>query len=72
MRTMAGFLLILLAGTCVAQERIRVDVSLVSVAFSVRDARGALVDNLTKDDVDVLEDGARDLATHSFQKRSLK
>jgi Ca-activated chloride channel family protein len=55
---MAGFLLILLAaGACAAQERIRVDVNLVSVGFSVRDARGALVENLTKDDVEVFEDG---------------
>jgi Ca-activated chloride channel family protein len=29
---------------------------LVSVAFVARDARGALVDNLTQDDVDVIED----------------
>lgn len=38
------------------QEPIRVKVNLVSVAFVARDARGALVDNLTQDDVDVLED----------------
>jgi Ca-activated chloride channel family protein len=38
------------------QEPIRVKVNLVSVAFVARDARGALVDNLTKDDVDVIED----------------
>jgi Ca-activated chloride channel homolog len=40
------------------QESIRVDVNLVTVAFSVRDASGALVDNLTKDDFDVFEDNA--------------
>jgi Ca-activated chloride channel family protein len=39
-----------------AQESIRVDVNLVTVAFSVRDANGVLVDNLTKDDFDVTED----------------
>ncbi len=39
-----------------SQEPIRVKVNLVSVAFVARDARGALVDNLTKDDVDVIED----------------
>jgi Ca-activated chloride channel family protein len=39
-----------------AQESIRVDVNLVNVAFSVRDANGALVDNLTKDDFEVVED----------------
>lgn len=38
------------------QEPIRVKVNLVSVAFVARDARGALVDNLTQDDVYVLED----------------
>ena len=57
MRIAAGFFLVLLACTCVAQDRIRVDVNLVSVGFSVRDARGALVDNLTKDDIEVFEDG---------------
>ncbi len=39
-----------------AQEPIRVHVRLVNVAFAARDARGALVDNLTKDDVEVFED----------------
>src|SRR4029077_20715555 len=39
-----------------SQEPIRVAVNLVNVAFSVRDARGALVDNLTKEDVEVYED----------------
>ena len=56
MRIISGFFLALLACTCVAQDRIRVDVNLVSVGFSVRDARGALVDNLTKDDIEVFED----------------
>ena len=37
-------------------ERIRVHVRLVNVAFSARDARGSLVDNLTRDDVEVFED----------------
>jgi len=40
-----------------AQTPIRVDVSLVNVGFSVRDARGNLVTNLTRDDVEVTEDG---------------
>jgi Ca-activated chloride channel family protein len=39
-----------------SQEPIRVKVNFVSVAFVARDARGALVDNLTEDDVDVVED----------------
>ena len=39
-----------------AQEPIKVDVKLVNVAFSARDSRGALVDNLTKDDFEIFED----------------
>lgn len=40
-----------------AQEaQIRVKVNLVSVSFVARDANGALVDNLTQDDVDIFED----------------
>ncbi|HMD10646.1 MAG TPA: VWA domain-containing protein [Candidatus Acidoferrum sp.] len=38
------------------QEPIRVKVNLVSVAFVARDANGALVNKLTQDDVEVLED----------------
>jgi VWFA-related protein len=39
-----------------SQEPIRVKVNFVSVAFVARDGRGALVDNLTQEDVDVAED----------------
>ncbi len=41
-----------------AQERtaIRSNVNLVSVSFTARDSRGALVDKLTQDDVEALED----------------
>jgi Ca-activated chloride channel homolog len=50
-------LLFLVSGQATpAQQPIRVDVNLVNVSFSVRDARGALVDNLTKDDFDAIED----------------
>jgi Ca-activated chloride channel family protein len=59
MRIIAGLLLTLLASASGAQQKIRVDVNLVSVGFSVRDARGALVDNLSKDDVEVFEDGVQ-------------
>src|SRR5450432_2069722 len=48
---------LMLAGGGQAQTAIRVEVSLVNVAFSVRDARGNLVANLTRDDVEVTEDG---------------
>jgi len=64
----SAFLLVALAiplGTWVAfaqqstrPESIRVDVNLVNVAFSVRDAGGSLVDNLTADDFEVVEDAA--------------
>jgi Ca-activated chloride channel homolog len=46
----------LLIHPLLAQEPLRVKVSLVNVTFSVRDANGKLVDNLTKDDIEVLED----------------
>ncbi len=36
---------------------IRVDVERVSVLFSVRDKRGTFINNLTKDDIEVYEDG---------------
>ena len=41
-----------------AQDSIKVDVNLVTVTFSVRDAGGALVDGLTRDDFEVMEDSA--------------
>jgi Ca-activated chloride channel homolog len=49
-------LLALAVGAARGQEPIRVKVNLVSVAFVARDANGALVNNLTQDDVDVIED----------------
>ncbi len=39
-----------------SQEAVRVNVNLVNVAFSIRDNRGALIDDLTKDQVEVFED----------------
>ncbi len=46
-----------LAGVGVsAQKPIRVDVDLVNVAFTARDADGALIGNLSKDDVELYED----------------
>ena len=39
-----------------SQEPIHVAVNLANVAFSVRDGRGALVDGLSKEDVEVYED----------------
>ncbi len=52
----SALLLMLFVVVCFSQEPIRVKVNLVNVSFSVRDSRGALVDNLTKDDFEVLED----------------
>ena len=46
----------LASATSLAQQPIRVDVNLVNVAFTARDARGALVNNLTKNDVELFED----------------
>ncbi|HEY1471562.1 MAG TPA: VWA domain-containing protein [Candidatus Acidoferrum sp.] len=42
-----------------AQKPIRVDVSLVNVGFTARNAQGALVDNLTKNDVELYEDAVQ-------------
>lgn len=39
-----------------AQSPIRVDVNLVNVAFTARDGRGALIGNLTRNDVELYED----------------
>jgi Ca-activated chloride channel family protein len=57
-RALALALLLLFASSCLAQDKIKVDVNMVSVGFCVRDGRGALVDSLTKDDLEVFEDGA--------------
>jgi Ca-activated chloride channel homolog len=55
MRTLMLVLLVL-ARLCFGEEPIRVNVKLVNVAFSARDSRGALVNSLTKNDVEVFED----------------
>ena len=53
-------ILTLAAGWCLAQNElaIRVTVPLVNVAFTVRDTKGKLVTDLTKDDFEVVDDGA--------------
>jgi Ca-activated chloride channel homolog len=56
MRRPALLLTLLAAVVCFSQEPVRVKVNLVNVSFSVRDSRGALVEDLTKDDFEVLED----------------
>jgi Ca-activated chloride channel homolog len=42
-----------------AQKPIRVDVNLVNVGFTARNAQGALLDNLTKNDVELYEDAVQ-------------
>jgi Ca-activated chloride channel homolog len=54
-----------------AQESIKIDVNLVNVAFSVRDANGALVDGLTQDDFEVLEDSAPQKIAHFVKSTDL-
>jgi Ca-activated chloride channel family protein len=51
-----ALLVCLFVANALGQEPIRVNVRLVNVAFSARDSRGVLVENLTKDDVEVFED----------------
>ncbi len=46
------------AATLCAQPKIRVNVRLVNVAFTARDASGAVVGDLDKDEIEVVEDGA--------------
>ncbi len=48
---------------------IKVDVDLVNVLFSVRDKRGALIPDLTKDDIKVFEDG-KEQDVRVFSKES--
>jgi len=59
----------LLAAPAYAQElpTIRVDVNLVNLPFSVRDSNGQLVLTLTKDDVEVVEDGVVQQVSHFSQ-----
>jgi len=60
--------LILLAATVSGQQpdgpAIKSTVNLVNVSFTARDARGALLDSLTKDDVELYEDGAAQKVVH--------
>ena len=45
-----------LSGVAMGQAPIKVDVNLVNVAFTARDAQGKLVENLKREDVELLED----------------
>jgi Ca-activated chloride channel family protein len=59
--TMRPGVILLAASLAFAQNpaptAIRVDVALVNVAFTARDAHGRLVTDLTRDEIEVLEDG---------------
>ena len=69
-RCLARFLLLAALASCgaiaLAQEppAIRSTVNLVNVSFTARDSRGALVDNLQKEDVEILEDGVAQKIAH--------
>lgn len=52
-------LTLLFSGQEPAEPSIKVDVNLVNVAFLVHDGSGELSGNLTKDDVEVFEDGVK-------------
>lgn len=65
---LGSFVLMLASGPARSQEPIQVKVNLVSVSFVARDARGALVDNLTQNDVEVFEDASQQ--TIAFFARS--
>jgi len=56
MRTLMLVCLVVTSGLFLGEEPIRVNVKLVNVAFSARDSRGALLNSLIKDDIEVFED----------------
>ena len=47
--------------------QIRVEVNLVNLPLSVRDAQGKLVKGLTRDDFEVFEDGVKQTISHFSQ-----
>src|SRR5271170_6772213 len=56
MRRLMLVFLVVTSGFFLGEEPIRVNVKLVNAAFSARDSRGALLNSLTKDDIEVFED----------------
>ena len=69
MRTVLALLWLAAGALAGDGPNIRVEVNLVNIAFTVRDARGALAADLNKDDFEVLEDGVPQRV--SFFARSL-
>jgi Ca-activated chloride channel family protein len=53
---LTSLMVILGCGLAFSQEPIHVAVNLVNVAFSMRDSRGALVESLAKEDIEIFED----------------
>jgi len=60
MRALA-WLFLMLSGLALEQETqvFRANTNLVTLTFSVRNSSGALLENLTKDDVEVFEEGRK-------------
>src|SRR5215831_1179228 len=56
-RVAVGILACMCPAKAQQQPRIHVDVRLVNVAFTARDARGELVTDLSRNEVEVFEDG---------------
>src|SRR5688500_19743753 len=54
-----------------AEEVLRVDVDLVNLVFSARDKKGALIADLTKDDLSVFEDGKQQTIKNFTRETSL-
>jgi Ca-activated chloride channel family protein len=63
-----GFAVIALSTAAAAHPQeapaIRTTVNLVNVSFTARDAKGALIENLAKDDLEILEDGVPQKIVH--------
>jgi VWFA-related protein len=65
---------VLCVGALVAQEEettLKVDVDIVNVLFSVRDKKGALVPNLTKEDFTVFEEGKQQTVKYFTKETDL-
>ena len=58
-RAILPMLIVAACGICLAQQAIRVRTNLVNVAFTARNAQGALVDTLTENDISLYEDGVQ-------------
>jgi len=55
-RIVAFLCVVCVSGVAMGQTPIKVDVNLVNVAFTARDSQGKLVENLKREDVDLVED----------------